>query len=192
MPEQNTKWNANKPNDPEDDLDQVLNTALAMYATVEAREGLEQRILNSLDSEKSRTYSKSWAFALAAAVAAIIIVIVSWRFGGHARPAVANHPSTPQMPLKFTAAQKTNKIVALNTRPAQPRIAQSFPRSDQYPKLDHFPSPHPMSEQEEILAMYINQDPDHAALVAEARMEAIRQDEAERRAVLTDDRGIGR
>ena len=50
-----------------------------------------------------------------------------------------------------------------------------------------------MSEQEKLLAMYINQDPNRAALIAEARMEALRQDEAEKvRLVSADEKGIGR
>jgi hypothetical protein len=49
------------------------------------------------------------------------------------------------------------------------------------PKLDVFPSPLPLSEQEKILAIYVAQYPQHAALVAEARMDALRQQEEERR-----------
>ena len=59
--------------------------------------------------------------------------------------------------------------------------------------MDQFPSPHPLSEQEQILAMYINQDPEHAALIAEARMETLRQDEAEKmRLASENDKEIGR
>jgi hypothetical protein len=47
------------------------------------------------------------------------------------------------------------------------------------PKLDQFPSPQPLSEQEKILASYVNQFPDHAALLAQARMEMLRRDREE-------------
>jgi hypothetical protein len=44
------------------------------------------------------------------------------------------------------------------------------------PKLAQFPSPQPLSEQEQILASYVARYPDSAALVAEARAAALQQD----------------
>jgi hypothetical protein len=48
------------------------------------------------------------------------------------------------------------------------------------PKLDVFPSPLPLSEQEKLLATYVGQYPEHAALVAEARMADLRHEAEER------------
>jgi hypothetical protein len=47
------------------------------------------------------------------------------------------------------------------------------------PKLDQFPSPQPLSKQEKILANYVTEYPEHAALIAEARMEMLRRDQEE-------------
>jgi hypothetical protein len=47
------------------------------------------------------------------------------------------------------------------------------------PKLDLFPSPHPLSKQEKILASYIAQFRDEAVMVARARTEALRKDREE-------------
>ena len=47
------------------------------------------------------------------------------------------------------------------------------------PKLEQFPSPQPLSEQEKILARYVNTYPEHAALIAQARTEELRRDSAE-------------
>lgn len=47
------------------------------------------------------------------------------------------------------------------------------------PKLAQFPSPQPLSEQERILASYVAKYPEHAALVAQARAEALQQDSEE-------------
>jgi hypothetical protein len=44
------------------------------------------------------------------------------------------------------------------------------------PKLDQFPSPQPLNEQENILVSYVAKFQDHAALVARARMESLRQE----------------
>ena len=47
------------------------------------------------------------------------------------------------------------------------------------PKLDLFPSLQPLSEQEKILANYVTEYPEHAALIAQARMEMLRRDQKE-------------
>lgn len=191
MPERDNKIYSSEWNH-DDDLDRVLNTALALYATVEAREGLEQRILANLRSQESSARSKWWTWGLAAAVLAMIIVAVAWSFSGHLRPSVANHPAVPQTPEPL-APQRTDNTTARDIAPVRKRVVRRTTLRDNNPKLDQFPSPQPMSEQEKLLAMYINQDPNHAALIAEARMEALRQDEAEKvRAVSADDHGIGR
>jgi hypothetical protein len=56
--------------------------------------------------------------------------------------------------------------------------------------LDQFPSPQPLSEQEKILANYVAKYPEHAALIAEARMEALRRDEEERAADAGNDSAL--
>jgi hypothetical protein len=54
------------------------------------------------------------------------------------------------------------------------------------PKLDQFPSPQPLTEQERILASYVALDPEHAALIAEARTEALLREAEERRKSVED------
>ncbi|MGB7331500.1 MAG: hypothetical protein WBD25_08940, partial [Terriglobales bacterium] len=44
------------------------------------------------------------------------------------------------------------------------------------PKLDQFPSPQPLSEQERMLASYVAKYPETAALVAQARAEALQKE----------------
>jgi len=50
------------------------------------------------------------------------------------------------------------------------------PAAPKNPKLDQFPSPHPLSEQEEMLACYVAQFNDEAVIVARVRTEAMRLD----------------
>jgi hypothetical protein len=47
------------------------------------------------------------------------------------------------------------------------------------PRLDQFPSPQPLSEQEKILASYVEKYPERSVLLARARTEALRQDQLE-------------
>ena len=193
MRDQNYRTKASASDDPDNDLNRVLNTALATYATVEAREGLEQRILANLRSQDSRSLSRLWAWGLVTAALAIVMLAVAWRFGGNSRPTVADHPATPQAPVAYVAPQKTDNTIIRNIAPVRKHVAPRTAPSELNPKLDQFPSPQAMSQQEKLLAMYINQDPNHAALIAEARMEAIRQDEEEKmNLVSADDRGVGR
>jgi hypothetical protein len=51
--------------------------------------------------------------------------------------------------------------------------------SNAHPKLDQFPSPQPLSEQEKILASYVQEYPENAVLLARARTEALRKDQLE-------------
>jgi hypothetical protein len=44
------------------------------------------------------------------------------------------------------------------------------------PKLERFPSPRPLSEQEQMLASYVENHPQTAALVAEVRAKALKRD----------------
>ena len=103
MRDQDYRWNADKLNDPEDELDRVLNAVLATYGRIEAREGLELRILANLRAQDSRPHSQWWGWGLAAAVLAIVIVTIAWRFGGHTRSFTASRPAVPQTSVERAA-----------------------------------------------------------------------------------------
>ena len=180
MRDQDYRCNTNLPNDRIDNLDRMIDTTLSRYATIEAREGLEQRILANLCERKSCSQSTSWVWGLAAAAVAIVIIGIAWHFDGHARPPIANDPAITKTHVEHFASPRAVDRVARNAPAIRNRAVRKHVTNDLNPKLDQFPSPRPMSEQEKLLAMYINQDPKHAALIAEARMEALRQDEAEK------------
>ena len=71
------------------------------------------------------------------------------------------------------AAQKKPRRRTTGPRPPHETVASG-------PKLDVFPSPLPLSEQEKLLAIYVGEDPEQAALVAEARMADLRHEAQER------------
>ena len=65
--------------DPERKLDAWLDEALARYSAAEPPAGLERRVLERLQTEKrglSRHWWKTWAPALAAAAALIVVTVV--------------------------------------------------------------------------------------------------------------------
>ena len=127
---------------------------------------------------------------MAAVLAAVLMVAsLGWRWNKAARPPVVVHrPAVKEAPVARPVANRETNPAPQTKWPrrrtvgavVQPEIAAAGP------KLDVFPSPLPLSEQEKILASYIAEDPEHAALVAEARMDALRQQDEERRRMTAD------
>src|SRR5678816_2119418 len=84
-------------NQANDELDRALDAALAKYAAVVPRAGLEERVLANLRIEQSREATHGWwRWTLAAALAIVVVVAValSWRSARPTQPVIANHPQT--------------------------------------------------------------------------------------------------
>jgi hypothetical protein len=170
-----------------DDLDRALDAALTKYAAVEPRAGLEERIRAHLRAEGTSSAAHAWwNWRVAAVLAAVLVIAASlawrWNKASH-RPVVLHRPEVKQAPIApyrssgetaFASQRKPSRHKTIGSRP-QPQVAAVEP------KLDVFPSPLPLSEQEKILSLYVEKYPQDAALVAEARMEALRQQAEERR-----------
>ena len=173
---------------PENDaLDHTLDAALAMYASVEPRAGLEDRVLANLRAEPRQTLRpRFWHWTAAVAMAAVLIAVAGVLRWKSRTPPVE---TTQRPPTTTLAAQpRTNiapsengngvhlphRVVSRALSHSRPSVAIATP-----PKLEHFPSPQPLSEQERILADYVAQFQDQAVLVARARMESLRRDQAD-------------
>jgi hypothetical protein len=174
----------------DDDLGLDLDAVLAQYAAAEPRVGLEERILANLRAERSHVPDRTWwRWAIAGALAAVIIVGVTlaWRSAKPSQPTVANRPQ----PSLHESLKPGTEVTVQDNTATQPhahtpirRATVHPPRTvvgEKSPKLDQFPSPQPLSEQEKLLASYVNQYPEHASLIAQARMEALRRDQEEER-----------
>jgi hypothetical protein len=177
-------------NGKQDELDQLLDAALAKYATAEPRAGLEERVLANLRAGRARVPDRTWWRWSVAAVAAILVVAIALalKLGKPLPPQVVHHA-----PASIQVAHDGPKMVS-NTggngvrvprkvkgtvRRATARRAQPQAAKARNPKLDQFPSPQPLSEQEKTLANYVASYPEHAALIARARTEALHQDRVE-------------
>lgn len=173
------------------ELDRQLDAALSKFATIEPRAGLQQRILANLRIEEERGMKRSWwRWPAVAALAAVIVVSLSvaWRSG---RPVQNIARPNTQSPLRTNGdagAQIANKSRGGSNQPHEagparrlkPHSVGSQTRAvASQPKLDQFPSPEPLSEQETILARYVTNYPAHAALIAQARTDELRRDSAE-------------
>jgi hypothetical protein len=173
----------------QDELDRVLDAALAKYAATEPRAGLEERVLAAVRAERARGPDRAWwRWSMMAALAAMVIAAITlvWKSDRPQHPVVANHPANATPAAKAPATQAGSKgkanPVHLRERGAI-RTAAPHPRSGVVmagnPKLDQFPSPRPLSEQEKLLQSYVAEYPERAVLIARARTEALRQDQLE-------------
>jgi hypothetical protein len=177
-------------NGKQDEFDRMLDAALANYASVEPRTGLEERVLANLRAEQAHLPDHAWwRWSAIAAVAAVIVVAMalSLRSDKPSHPVLANHPPTPIQAPKERGTEIISLAPGSGTRPARPSTARKpamRPRPPEVamaraPKLEQFPSPQPLSEQEKLLQNYIAENPEQAVLLARARTEALRQDQLE-------------
>ena len=167
-------------NSPDSEIDRLLDAALKQYAAVQPREGLEGRILARLRSQSAEPISYGpWRWLAAAAAVAALAVIISMALRPHARPqrTLEQHPSGT-LPAGTVAASAQAKPTMKRPKrrlqaPADTQVAKALP------KLDQFPSPQPLSEQEKLLASYVEVYPKQAAVLAKLRTEELERERIE-------------
>jgi hypothetical protein len=173
------------------DLDRALDEALAKYAVVEPRSGLENRVIANLRAERARVPQRVWwRWSVAGAVAAVIVVLLAWRSLSGQR--IANHPSNSAPAISAAGVEATGlggelEVAKDDAHPLAPGPSEKIVRgrwhatavTSAIPKLDRFPSPQPLSEQEKLLENYVAKYPERAVLLARARLEALQRDQLE-------------
>jgi len=179
----------NQPDDAKGiDLDRTLDAALEKYAAVEPRAGLEDRILANLRAaQKESPVRSGWRWHAVAAVAVLVIVVavVALRSGRPSHPAIAKHPPATEAPLRQTAvaapAGAENAVHPQTRRMVAKVVSPTPPPADvaAVPKLDQFPSPQPLSQQEQMLASYVAQFRPQAVLIARVMNEELQRDRIE-------------
>jgi hypothetical protein len=176
-------------NEKQDELDRVLDAALAKYAAAEPRAGLEERVLANLRAERAPVPDRAWwRWSVIAALAAVFLVALALRRSGRpSDPVVANQPAgvggTAESPATQVVSKDEGNQAYPQERKTIRRTGARRPRSGAVmvgnPKLDQFPSPQPLSEQEKILRSYVAENPEQAVLLARAQTEELRQDQLE-------------
>jgi hypothetical protein len=174
----------------QDELDRMLEATLAKYAAVEPRAGLEERVLANLRAERAGIPDRAWwRWGLAGALTAVVLVValaLAWRSGKPSPQQIVQHPSTieqspnvPQMPIVARDGHPAVQPVIGPTHTAGGRHARPAAMAEANPKLDVFPSPRPLSEQEKFLESYVSQFHREAVLIARARAELEIRDQQE-------------
>lgn len=165
--------------------DRDLDAALKNYGAVEPRRGLESRIIANLRTERARVTTPAWRWwpALAVVTSILLIGTAVVLKTHHSTPpvAVGNQPAVPAARGVVTShGNESHVLTALRPPRRKGTIVASAPR------LEQFPSPQPLSEQEQLLARYIKQFPRQATLMARAQTELMKQEMMERDVPLGD------
>jgi len=177
-----------EPNDREDLAEKLLDAGLQHYSTVEPRDGLEGRVLANLRPEHGRLGRRVslWVSLAAMAVVGVVAATIFLVRRPAAEPqivakhavagVIAGEAITDPAELKPDSVRRRSHIFPGGIRQA---MASAVAPTDNGPKLEQFPSPRPLSEQEEMLARYVRERPQEARLVARAQAELLQQDSLE-------------
>jgi hypothetical protein len=162
-----------------DDLDRVLDAALAKYSAVAPRAGLEERVLANIRAERARSADRAWwRWSVAGALAVVIAVAaLAWRASRASHPAVVLRPSSTTPSLQRSGMEMASNNGGNESREQKRAVHKKLgPQARGSavvagPKLDQFPSPAPLTEEELALARYVRQFPGEATLIAQAQEE---------------------
>jgi hypothetical protein len=158
-------------------IDRWLDAALKEYSNAEPRSGLEGRALARLRAEQEapvRSWSLRWPFLAIATPAALAIVMFLVEQLGPIPPAPVARVVTAPSAVKTPTA---GNLQIMRTRHLQDN-RRDAPATN--PKREQFPSPAPLTEQEQILAQYVDEHFQHAVLVARAQADlALRDNRAD-------------
>lgn len=163
-------------------LEEWLDAALKRYGDAGPRVGLENRILARLHAEPARPSRWWWPVMAAAAVAAVIVGIrLSEDF-----KEIPLLPSVKALSAPPISKTRDEKEVAIKVgRRHKPQITAREVAKGLEPiqaptvNTDQFPSPAPLSEQEEMLARYVREHYEQAVMMARAQTELRKRDALE-------------
>ena|SRR5690348_1091049 len=175
----------------EHDIEGELDAALARYAAVEPRGGLEQRVLANLRARRTRATRFTWerwvAALFAAASLAALLILIGERHATvlNVKPVIVQHEVATTSGSASTdssiesAQEQTQKRVTTGSseRARNRQVARA--KAKPVPKLAQFPAPEPLTEQEKLLIQFVDQDPQGAALFAEVRARELQRESDE-------------
>jgi hypothetical protein len=152
-------------------LDELLDHALEQFGHAEPRLGLENRMLANLRAESKRmARTCRWVLVLGTAMVATFAIIAIWIATSRPEPAnltitrrqVSGQPSV-------TSRQDQPREIPLRTREPQ-HVNHASLRSSRgkavLPRLRQFPSPRPLSNQEELFLAYVKAAPNSEVIAA--------------------------
>lgn len=176
----------------EHDIEGELDAALARYAAVEPRDGLEQRVFANLQVQHTRASRIGWqhwiALGFAAASLAALAIGVEGRHSAivNTKPVLVQHEPAKASGLPYAAGANTDLRFERTQEHLQSELLKGSAKHrrnekgartsiETAPKLAQFPAPEPLTEQEMLLIQFVEQDPKGAALFAEVRAKELQR-----------------
>jgi hypothetical protein len=155
-----------------DDLDLLIDSALATYADPGPDSGLEDRVLVTLaavrtETSRVRTRWRSrwvpWAVAVPIAAGLLFLWLSPWRD----KPVPAAGPQEAREGAPTAIAPHVNSSSEVRSgsphrrtvRVIQPTAPVQTAQTASLPKLDVFPTPQPLTAEERALVMVVTQTP---------------------------------
>lgn len=136
------------------DIDRIIDDALASYSGAEPRAGLERRVTRNIEAAgRGLRWAWSWVAAATAAAVLAMAVVVIWPESAPPRP-TAFAMRIPRAELRSLAP------VAVTKAPAPRRVRTAPRRPDAVPKQNMFPSPVPLSRDERVVLASVSKYPD--------------------------------
>jgi hypothetical protein len=173
-----------------DDLDKMIDAALATYGDPGTDNGLEERMLRGVRkrvTNQSAPHLLRWlAWSAALAVAACVLALVFFSSRPTMRPVNNGHQAgTKEQPQTTDAVIATAPMPAAGDRAAgragnavaihtTPLVSAETSTAQPLPKLDVFPTPEPADEKVQALAFFVR-----AAPASEVKELLAKQDQAD-------------
>lgn len=166
-------------------IDRWLDAAMKEYGGVEADSALEHRVLQHLQAAPSPARSAQWQWRLVFATGAAIVLIVAGVIISKphsdvqktAQKATATPSTAPTVAAILTTSARPLTVVSKNAPRKVRHHAASEAKAQSWPA--QFPTPYPLSPQEQLLARYVREQPRQAQFVARARAELLKETLAE-------------
>jgi hypothetical protein len=139
-----------------DRLDEVLDSALAGYGVAPENEGLERRILARVAEAATRRHPKRRLMlalgAATAAMAACLFLRTTTKTAEHSVPANTGTRALTQIEAPGTRTIRRPEPAPVLARASKPRMIRKKPAE---PKLSQFPSPSPLTGEEQALVQLV-------------------------------------
>jgi hypothetical protein len=136
-------------NDERDNIESLLDNALASYSMQEPRPGLDRRVLHRIHSDDApRLVFPRWSWAIPAA-ACLLWAGIFWN----------RHAATPErVQVSHVAAARATAP----PRPATPPMVDHPHKRQALPRLPQFPAPAPVTNEERALLAFVALAPKEA------------------------------
>lgn len=144
----------------QDELDRLLDTALAGYSSEEPRPGLEQRVLARIQAaDTPRSFGWRWVLAIPA-LASLLLLVPLFRV----KPPVivAEHLTPSVQPPAVSAVVPGVPPVSPAPRGVRRTATRSSPVHVAFPRRGVFPVPSPPSSEERALMDLVTRFPEQA------------------------------